>query len=80
MKLGNSLEERRVKGMSKVAGNETASPGLGSVEKTMDLNELPRKRVARETSEERAGSNKTSGRWTKAEHARFVEGKVRNKE
>jgi len=80
MKLRDSLEKKGLKETNKMTVSEIASPGLGSVEKTTDLNELPGKRVTRETSEERVESSKTSGRWTKAEHARFIEGKLKNNE
>lgn len=80
MKLEGSLEQKGMgsTGQVSAAATKTTSPGLASIEKTLDLNEdlkLTGKRVVQETSETKAGRDKATGRWTKAEHARFLEGK-----
>lgn len=80
MKVEGSLEQKGLisAGQVSATGAKTTSPGLASAEKTLDLNEdlkLAGKRVHQESSETKAGGGKTTGRWTKAEHARFLEGK-----
>lgn len=75
------LQEQNNAGLcsaAQTAGKGTASsPGLGSAEKTVDANDLKvsGKRSTQEGGDRRAGTGRTAGRWTKAEHARFVEGR-----
>lgn len=61
--------------VQQLSSNATLSPLLKTAERTPDPNEelkLPAKRHKANDSEKEG--SKTDGRWTKAEHERFLEG------